>query len=50
MLRMVDALNFHQKHGEVCPAQWEEGKAGMKDTPAGVAAYLSEHTDDLGKK
>ncbi|AMF95172.1 peroxiredoxin C [Vibrio fluvialis] len=50
MLRMVDALNFHQTHGEVCPAQWEEGKAGMKDSPAGVAAYLSEHTADLGKK
>ncbi|MEI8632101.1 hypothetical protein P4S72_08380 [Vibrio sp. PP-XX7] len=50
MLRMVDALNFHQKHGEVCPAQWEEGKAGMKDSPAGVAAYLSEHTSDLDKK
>ncbi|QMV13495.1 peroxiredoxin C [Vibrio spartinae] len=50
MLRMVDALNFHQKHGEVCPAQWEEGKAGMKESPDGVAAYLSEHTTDLDKK
>ncbi|SHF99803.1 peroxiredoxin C [Vibrio gazogenes] len=50
MLRMVDALNFHQKHGEVCPAQWEEGKAGMKESPDGVAAYLSEHTADLDKK
>lgn len=50
MLRMVDALNFHQKHGEVCPAQWEEGKAGMKDTTDGVAAYLSEHSSDLDKK
>lgn len=50
MLRMVDALNFHQKHGEVCPAQWEEGKAGMDASPKGVAAFLSEHAADLGKK
>lgn len=50
MLRMVDALNFHQKHGEVCPAQWEEGKAGMKASSEGVAAFLSEHAGDLGKK
>ncbi|BDY03724.1 MULTISPECIES: peroxiredoxin C [Ferrimonas] len=47
MLRMVDALNFHEEHGEVCPAQWEEGKKGMDASPAGVAAYLSENTDDL---
>ncbi|SDG66356.1 peroxiredoxin (alkyl hydroperoxide reductase subunit C) [Vibrio xiamenensis] len=50
MLRMVDALNFHQTHGEVCPAQWEEGKAGMKASPDGVAAFLSEHSADLAKK
>ncbi|MBD1576695.1 MULTISPECIES: peroxiredoxin [Vibrio] len=50
MLRMVDALNFHQKNGEVCPAQWEEGKAGMTGSTEGVAAYLSEHSEDLGKK
>ena len=47
MLRMVDALNFHQKHGEVCPAQWEEGKAGMDASPQGVAAFLSENAADL---
>ena len=33
MLRMVDALQFHEEHGEVCPAQWEKGKEGMKDSP-----------------
>ena len=49
MLRMVDALNFHEKNGEVCPAQWEEGKAGMEASPNGVAAYLSEHEADLSK-
>ena len=41
MLRMVDALAFHQDHGEVCPAGWNKGDSGMKDTPEGVAAYLS---------
>src|SRR5690606_2167294 len=50
MLRMVDALNFHQKHGEVCPAQWEEGKAGMDASPKGVASFLAEHASDLAKK
>lgn len=47
MLRMVDALNFHEEHGEVCPAGWEEGKKGMDASPEGVAAYLSESADDL---
>ncbi|WP_054676533.1 peroxiredoxin C [Parasalinivibrio latis] len=47
MLRMVDALQFHEKNGEVCPAQWEKGKEGMDASPTGVAKYLSEHTDDL---
>ncbi|MAL83335.1 MAG: alkyl hydroperoxide reductase, partial [Idiomarina sp.] len=47
MLRMVDALNFHQKHGEVCPAGWEEGKEGMKENAEGVASYLSKNADKL---
>ena len=47
MLRMVDALAFHQEHGEVCPAGWKEGDKGMVDSPDGVAAYLSEHADKL---
>ena len=42
MLRMVDALQFHEEHGEVCPAQWEKGKEGMKDNPEGVAKYLKQ--------
>ncbi len=50
MLRMVDALAFHQEHGEVCPAQWEAGKDGMQASPEGVASYLSEHQADLAKK
>ncbi|AAV82635.1 peroxiredoxin C [Idiomarina loihiensis] len=47
MLRMVDALNFHEKHGEVCPAGWEEGKEGMKENAEGVASYLSKNADKL---
>lgn len=47
MLRMVDALAFHQDHGEVCPAGWTEGDAGMTASPEGVAAYLSENASKL---
>ncbi len=47
MLRMVDALAFHQEHGEVCPAGWKDGDKGMDASPAGVAAYLSAHADKL---
>ena len=47
MLRMVDALDFHTEHGEVCPAGWTEGDDGMKDTADGVASYLSDHASDL---
>ena len=47
MLRMVDALAFHQEHGEVCPAGWQEGKSGMDASPEGVAKFLSEKTDEL---
>ena len=43
MLRMVDALAFHEEHGEVCPANWAEGKSGMTPTAEGVASYLSEN-------
>ena len=47
MLRMVDALQFHEEHGEVCPAGWNKGDSGMDASPAGVAAYLSENSDKL---
>jgi peroxiredoxin (alkyl hydroperoxide reductase subunit C) len=47
MLRMIDALNFHQQHGEVCPAGWKEGDKGMDASPNGVASYLSENADTL---
>jgi peroxiredoxin (alkyl hydroperoxide reductase subunit C) len=47
MLRMVDALQFNEEHGEVCPAGWTKGKAGMKDTASGVATYLAAHAKEL---
>jgi peroxiredoxin (alkyl hydroperoxide reductase subunit C) len=40
-IRMVKALQFNEEKGEVCPANWDEGKEGMKDTHEGVASYLS---------
>ncbi len=47
MLRMVDALQFTEEHGEVCPAGWNKGKAGMKASSAGVAEYLAAHAKEL---
>jgi peroxiredoxin (alkyl hydroperoxide reductase subunit C) len=47
MLRMVDALQFTEEHGEVCPAGWRQGKAGMAGSTEGVAAYLAEHAEEL---
>jgi len=42
-LRMLHALQHVEKYGEVCPANWDEGKDAMKPTPEGVAEYLSKH-------
>lgn len=47
MIRMVDALQFHEEHGEVCPAGWNKGDEGMNANPAGVAEYLSKNADKL---
>jgi peroxiredoxin (alkyl hydroperoxide reductase subunit C) len=47
MLRMVDALQFTEEHGEVCPAGWNKGKAGMKASTDGVAKYLADHAKEL---
>lgn len=46
-IRMVDALKFHQEHGEVCPAGWNKGKKGMKASAKGVAEYLEGNSKDL---
>lgn len=47
MLRMVDALQFFEENGEVCPAGWAKGKKGMKASTAGVAEYLAENAQEL---
>jgi peroxiredoxin (alkyl hydroperoxide reductase subunit C) len=47
MIRMVDALQFTEEHGEVCPAGWNKGKAGMNASPEGVAKYLAAHAKEL---
>lgn len=47
LIRLVDALQFFEEHGEVCPANWKQGDPGMKASPDGVAEYLSAHADRL---
>jgi len=47
MLRVVDALQFTEEHGEVCPAGWHPGDAGMKPTAEGVSDFLSKHSQKL---
>jgi len=42
-IRMLDALNFHEENGEVCPANWNRGDEGMKANAEGVAKYLKKH-------
>ncbi|MFP7754208.1 peroxiredoxin [Thermodesulfobacteriota bacterium B35] len=43
-LRMLDALQFHEQHGDVCPANWKQGEEAMKPTAEGVADYLAKHS------
>jgi peroxiredoxin (alkyl hydroperoxide reductase subunit C) len=47
MLRVVDALQFTEEHGEVCPAGWQKGKSGMKGSTEGVAEYLANNHEEL---
>ena len=47
LIRLVDALQFHEEHGEVCPAGWNKGDKGMTASPDGVAKYLSESAEEL---
>lgn len=46
-MRMVDALIFYEKNGEVCPAGWQQGDAGMTPTAEGVSDYLASKADSL---
>jgi len=47
MLRMIDALQFTEKYGEVCPAGWNKGEKGMTPTREGVASYLASESAKL---
>jgi peroxiredoxin (alkyl hydroperoxide reductase subunit C) len=47
MLRMVDALQYTEEHGEVCPAGWNKGDQGMRPTSNGVADYLASNAEKL---
>lgn len=47
LIRLIDALEFHEKHGEVCPANWTKGKTGIKPTTEGIAQYLSDQAANL---
>ncbi len=47
LIRLVDALQFHEEHGEVCPAGWNKGDKGMTASTEGVAAYLSDEAGNL---
>jgi len=47
LLRIVDALAFHETNGEVCPAGWRPGQAAMAESAEGVAQYLSSHANRL---
>ena len=42
-IRMVDALQFNEENGEVCPANWSKGEDALKDTHEGIANYLASH-------
>jgi peroxiredoxin (alkyl hydroperoxide reductase subunit C) len=43
-IRMLDALQFTEEHGEVCPANWKSGDEAMRPTAEGVASYLAKHS------
>jgi peroxiredoxin (alkyl hydroperoxide reductase subunit C) len=47
LIRLFEALQYHEEHGEVCPAGWSKGDKGMEASPDGVAAYLSAESDKL---
>jgi peroxiredoxin (alkyl hydroperoxide reductase subunit C) len=47
LIRLVDALQFHEKHGEVCQAGWNKGDAGIKPTAEGIADFLATNAEAL---
>jgi peroxiredoxin (alkyl hydroperoxide reductase subunit C) len=47
LIRLIDALQYHEKHGEVCPAGWNKGDAAIKPTEKGIAEYLASSAATL---
>lgn len=47
IIRTIDAVQFFEENGEVCPAGWHKGKPGMNASPKGVAEYLANHSESL---
>jgi len=47
ILRLIDAWQFHEQHGEVCPANWNKGQKAIQATPAGIAEFLAENAENL---
>ena len=46
-IRLIDAIQFNDQHGEVCPAGWKRGESGMKASASGVADYLGKNASKL---
>ncbi len=49
LIRMVKALQYFEENGEVCPAGWQQGKATIQATPAGIIDYLANHAKELAE-
>lgn len=47
MIRLIDALQFHEKHGDVCPAGWNKGAVGIKPTEKGISDFLTSNAGEL---
>lgn len=47
VLRMIEALQFYEQQGDVCPAGWKPGQQGIKQSPEGIANYLTHHAGSL---
>lgn len=47
LLRIIDAVQFTDEHGEVCPAGWKKGQAAMKPSTEGMTSYLADNAKEL---
>ena len=47
MIRLIDALDFHNAHGDVCPAGWQQGDEGMNPSDDGMRKYIAKNAKDL---